>query len=312
MTHREKIELLQNTIVQLYEKEGRSKSYISRLLEVDRKVLSEKINEWGLVQAQVSRLTPSRQKWWNSNRSKVIKMLDQDIPINEISKEMGISRHSLVRTYIKKDKEALHHLNMFHHRARKRAEARKEEIIKSSGLQYEYEKIKGEKWADIKGYPGYQVSNKGRVRSYKKSYNRWALLSLNKNVKSGRMYVQLPNSKGRISGLSVARLVAFNFVEGHSEENNTVNHKDLDVTNNKAENLEWVSQSENNKHAYQNGREIVKGGQLLGKFKHIELDGKYRFKTVEALSRFLGKSTTQTYRYITGETPFDRDIKIVY
>ena len=36
MTQKEKIEMLKETITFLYEKEGRSKSYISRLLCVDR------------------------------------------------------------------------------------------------------------------------------------------------------------------------------------------------------------------------------------------------------------------------------------
>ena len=39
MTNSEKAELLKDTIYQLYSKEGRSKSYISRLLEIDRKIL---------------------------------------------------------------------------------------------------------------------------------------------------------------------------------------------------------------------------------------------------------------------------------
>ena len=46
----DKIIRLKNTISILYEKEGRSKSYISRLLELDRKLLTNQIKEWGMVQ----------------------------------------------------------------------------------------------------------------------------------------------------------------------------------------------------------------------------------------------------------------------
>ena len=41
----DKIIRLKNTISILYEKEGRSKSYISRLLELDRKLLINQIKE---------------------------------------------------------------------------------------------------------------------------------------------------------------------------------------------------------------------------------------------------------------------------
>ena len=44
MTQREKIFMLKSTIKYLFEKEGRSKSYISRVLEVDRKTLSQIMN----------------------------------------------------------------------------------------------------------------------------------------------------------------------------------------------------------------------------------------------------------------------------
>ena len=62
MTHLEKIKTLESTIRFLYCKEGRSKSYIARLLEVDRKVLSIYINSLNLVKANVSYMTPSKQK----------------------------------------------------------------------------------------------------------------------------------------------------------------------------------------------------------------------------------------------------------
>ena len=63
MTQKEKIEMLKETITFLYEKEGRSKSYISRLLCVDRKTLVYKINEWSLIKANISYMKPSTLKF---------------------------------------------------------------------------------------------------------------------------------------------------------------------------------------------------------------------------------------------------------
>lgn len=63
MTQIEKIEILKETITQLYEKEGRSKLYISDLLKINRKSLTQKINEWELVKADKRHLNPSNKNF---------------------------------------------------------------------------------------------------------------------------------------------------------------------------------------------------------------------------------------------------------
>ena len=76
MTNREKIDLLKSTIEFLYTKEGRPKSYIARLLEVDRKVLTGIINEWGLIQANTYHLTPSNKKFINKHKQLIKSRLE--------------------------------------------------------------------------------------------------------------------------------------------------------------------------------------------------------------------------------------------
>ena len=53
---------------------------------------------------------------------------------------------------------------------------------------------------------------------------------------------------------TVHRLVALHFVPGRTNERDVVNHKDGNKNNNHVSNLEWVTYSENNKHAFAIGR----------------------------------------------------------
>jgi hypothetical protein len=66
-------------------------------------------------------------------------------------------------------------------------------------------------------------------------------------------YPQIQLFKGRIrKSIKVHRLVAAAFL-GVCPPGHEVNHKDGNKTNSTAENLEYVTKSENLKHAYRNG-----------------------------------------------------------
>jgi hypothetical protein len=110
-------------------------------------------------------------------------------------------------------------------------------------------------WKDIEGYEGlYQVSNLGRVKSLSiKIHNRVTrekiLMSHLSN--SGYQYVCLSNNKIK-KYLFVHRIVALEFIY-NPKSKEQVNHIDGNKSNNCIENLEWLSRSENMKHAYKNG-----------------------------------------------------------
>lgn len=96
---------------------------------------------------------------------------------------------------------------------------------------------------------GYQVSNKGRVKSVKNG--REKLLAV-RPMHKGYLQVHISvNGKARM--LRVHRLVAKAFIP-NTENKQEVNHINGIKTDNRVENLEWCTPSENVRHAYESGR----------------------------------------------------------
>lgn len=295
MKTEEKIEMLRSTIVQLYCNEGRSISYISRLLSIDRSKLSKKIREWELEPAEPRRhVTPSTQKFINRNRKKIKDMLDRDTTISEIAREYNMERSSLVRTYILQDGV----LKKAYEDANRRREIRHREIaekaMRDSSRKYDYEDLPDEEWKSILGYSRYMVSTHGRIKARNKRYDSWYLISTEPNRNSGRLYVRLTNDAGKSKNLNLARIVANTFIEKADPSQNTVNHKDGDVTNNRVSNLEWMTQGENNAHSYST---LNRPKNRNHNAHTYEYDGK-TYLSITALAKALGKSWTQTSRYI--------------
>lgn len=306
MTQSEKIAQLRPAISRLYEKEGRSVSYIARLFDVDRSNLSKRVRAWGMVQANVSYLTPSNRKFANRHRQKILSMFRNDVSESEIARTLDVGRDYL-RNIVEKTPELRQARQEYIDRVHAHAEQMRADAMASSRLNYYKDDLPGEEWKPVLGHEGYDVSNMGRVRSYARRNRCYYLLTPSPNMRNGRLYVTLDGKN-----LNLARLVAFAFVPGHSAERDTVDHKDGDVTNNRASNLRWTSQSENNAAAYANGRRPNRAYQANGRFKEVVVDGKYRFKTIEAMARFYGVSSTQAQRYISGETKFSHKISLVY
>lgn len=302
MTQKEKIHLLKSTIQLLYEKEGRSKSYIARLLNVDRKTLINEMKQWSFIQANTSYLSPSNQKFLNKHKQLLLSRFQNDVPLSTVAKELHVSKDYL-SNIVKKDPDVSSVFQSYLLRKEEKARKNREETMKNSSREY-IEDLPNEIWKPILGYEEYFVSNMGRIKKLAKRYQAYFLIKPNINVKSGRYYVKL-----RDKNLSVSRLVAHAFVDGYSETNNTVHHKDEDVTNNRANNLEWVSQSENNRKKSKNHNIAY---SKTGKFKLIRVDDKYEFKTIRAFAKFLGISETQASRYIHNESKHSHKIEIIY
>lgn len=306
MTNQEKIDLLKTTIEFLYTKEGRAKAYIARLLGVDRKLLTYSIKRWELKQANVSYLTPSNKKFVNKHRNLIKSRLDNNTTQIDIAKELKVTPDYLINI-IHKD-TVLNKANEDYSRRKSDiATEKRERCMQKSRLSYDITDRDNEVWVEIMGYEGYFISNYGRVKKYKQTYDSYALVKSSPNSVSGREYVKLGGSN-----IQVARLVGFNFVTGHSDINNTIDHIDGDISNNHFSNLAWVSQSTNNARAYKNGRSNAIAYAKHGKFKSIIVDSKYEFKTIRAMAKFIGVSETQAHRYIDGDTACNHKIELIY
>lgn len=104
-----------------------------------------------------------------------------------------------------------------------------------------------EEWKTIPGYNGiYQVSSDGRVKN---AYGHFLKAETTRN---GYKRVVFYDRKK----FSVHRLVALTFIP-NPENKEVVNHKNGIKTDNRVENLEWNTWSENEKHAYAAGLKSV-------------------------------------------------------
>jgi hypothetical protein len=113
-----------------------------------------------------------------------------------------------------------------------------------------------ENWKDVQGYEGlYQVSNLGRVKSlshvnYLGRLRQECILG---NRLSDRGYhTAVLYNNGKSKSFRVHRLVANAFIENPNNKPH-VNHIDGVKSNNLVSNLEWVTISENQKHAFKTG-----------------------------------------------------------
>ncbi len=113
-----------------------------------------------------------------------------------------------------------------------------------------------EEWRDIKGYEGrYAISSTGRVKTVErhKSDGRYQAEAIRKTEydSNGYEFVLLYDNEG-YRRHSVHTLVAKAFIDNPCEKSQ-VNHIDGNKKNNVVDNLEWVTCSENQRHAYRTG-----------------------------------------------------------
>ena len=144
-------------------------------------------------------------------------------------------------------------------------------------------------WKDIKNYEGcYQVSNDGKIKTVSRLIKR-----KNKGdfILKSRILKQLKNNKGYFNirlcfnnikkSFTVHRLVANAFIINFKNKPQ-INHINCIKSDNRIENLEWVTNDENQHHAKINGtRKGITAGEKNGRailtekeVKHIRENSK--------------------------------------
>jgi len=151
-------------------------------------------------------------------------------------------------------------------------------------------------WKPILDFEDYIISNFGEIK------NKHNQILKPRKDKDGYLRIKLfHNTIPKRNGVHTLVLNTFLY---HKLLGLTCNHKDGNKLNNFINNLEWVTQSNNNKHAYRTGLKNHKG-ENHPKCKHT-------FKDILTIRKLFQKGLTQTEIAIKYHTTQPRIHEIVY
>ncbi len=165
--------------------------------------------------------------------------------------------------------------------------------------------MKNEIWKQINNSNYYMISNFGRIKSFKRNKKDGQILKTDISNKGYfRIMIDIPEKRKRHS---VHRLVALAFID-NTENKCCINHIDNNRQNNKVDNLEWCTQSENIIHAEKQGRlddSHIKTGKATSenaiKYKIDQINksigNKINDLTVLSFSRIEKKKTARGNKY---------------
>ena len=113
------------------------------------------------------------------------------------------------------------------------------------------ERKDNEIWAPVHGYEGYyEINQDGDVKSLHK--HNYGYIMKQRIDRGGYNTVRLAKPALKSSTKYVHRLLGFAFID-NPQSKPMINHIDGNKLNNNISNLEWITHSENMKHAYSSG-----------------------------------------------------------
>ena len=169
-------------------------------------------------------------------------------------------------------------------------------------------------WKDIPRYEGYQASNKGRIRTnnkitytekhgirhWKNRIMKFKPSKTHKTSKQGGGYRITLWKDGKSKDFLVSRLIATTFLDDLIETKMTVNHKNGNRLDNRIENLEWLTHSDNIKYGFKNNQYPQKNVKI----KNCNTNKIFEFNSISQTNIFL----RQHKSYITECIKYNRKI----
>ena len=162
-------------------------------------------------------------------------------------------------------------------------------------------------WKQVKGYEGiYEISSIGRLKRLSKTYtdkngvtySKKESITIGQKTKQGYLRTGLTKNGVRTKYL-VHRLVAESFIP-NPENKKQVNHKNGIKDDNRLDNLEWCTNSENIKHAYDklgfNPKKLLTDDQV----RYIRLN--YKKGNGAELAKIFNINPSTISHIVTGKT----------
>lgn len=152
-----------------------------------------------------------------------------------------------------------------------------------------------EKWKPVKGYEGlYEASNLGNIRSLARATTSGKVLKQHTNARNGYKYVNLSRNNQRATKrVHILIVEAFTDYVSHGfDPNAVIDHIDGDKTNNRLDNLQVVTQKENDSRARARQTQRTNGQPV------IDLDTKEVYKSFTDASHAVGGKQGEMVRRV--------------
>lgn len=177
------------------------------------------------------------------------------------------------------------------------------------------EDIRDEVWLPLQGYESnYGISNMGRVKSYERTINVCNTstylrpeMIMRPNLTKAKYYIVELTVNNVAQTFYIHRLVALHFIT-NPENKPHVNHKYGKTTDNRYHQIEWATESENNKHSYDVLGKQSTLKRMIGKLNHESIEvvavkdmALLQFDTQTQCANYFKTSIATVKRIIKGE-----------